>query len=96
TWAYSSQHHKGTATHRQENTHGSGWKGSSEFEEDRKLYFVHMGAEILARTIGRFQSGYLYEALDQNDPRIQSALAFATQCILRPAKDNAFGPFFAT
>ncbi|MEL6842255.1 MAG: phosphotransferase [Bacteroidota bacterium] len=65
-------------------------------QEDRSLYFVHVGAEILARTIGSFQSGYLYEALEPSDPRMQTALAFAYQCILHPAKDNLFGPFFAT
>lgn len=63
--------------------------------EPRWLYPVHIGAEILARTIGNFQSGYLYEALSFADPRMQKAIDFATQCILRPSKDTFFGPFFA-
>ncbi|MEL7533449.1 MAG: phosphotransferase [Bacteroidota bacterium] len=62
--------------------------------EDRKLYFVHVGAEILARTIGTFQAGYLYEGLPQQDIRLRSAVEFATQCILSPKADGVFGPFF--
>lgn len=62
--------------------------------EAKRLYFVHMGAEILARTIGDFQAGYLYDGLLHDDPLIQRAVNFASQCILSPATDSYFGPFF--
>ncbi|MEM6344449.1 MAG: phosphotransferase [Bacteroidota bacterium] len=63
--------------------------------EPRRLYFVHVGAEILARTIGDFQAGYLYDGLVQSDLRMQEALDFAIESILSPATDSFFGPFFA-
>lgn len=62
--------------------------------ESKEFYFVHIGAEILARTIGNFQTGYLFDGLSMADVRMQTAVEFATQCILHPTADSFFGPFF--
>ncbi len=62
--------------------------------EPRRLYFVHVGAEILARTIGDFQAGYVYDGLALRDSRMQEAIDFAIESILSPATDSFFGPFF--
>ncbi|MBA3562608.1 MAG: phosphotransferase [Gammaproteobacteria bacterium] len=47
---------------------------------------VHMGAEILMRTIGPFQRGYLYEGLKPDSRPVQEATGFATASVL--AGDN--------
>ncbi|MEL7339889.1 MAG: aminoglycoside phosphotransferase family protein [Bacteroidota bacterium] len=62
--------------------------------EDRNLYFVHVGAEILARTIGDFQNGYLYADCSLEDQQMRDAVDFAVQCIVDPPKDSAWGIFF--
>ena len=42
---------------------------------------VHVGAEILVRTVGGFQDGYLYEGLPSAHPDVQEAVQAAAQCI---------------
>ncbi|MCB0558139.1 MAG: phosphotransferase [Lewinellaceae bacterium] len=46
-------------------------------EEETEDAGVHFGAEILARTIGSFQNGYLYEGLDHSHPKIKEAVHVA-------------------
>jgi len=53
-------------------------------DEMRRQASVHFGAEILVRTVGRFQSGYLYEGLDGGDSPIQEAVAVAAEHIRHP------------
>ena len=43
---------------------------------------VHCGAEILMRTVGPFQRGYLYDGLPSAAPDFQEALSRAQQHIL--------------
>ncbi len=38
---------------------------------------IHFGAEVLARTVGTFQNGYLYGGLPPNEAKIQEAAAVA-------------------
>ena len=45
---------------------------------------IHCGAEILVRTVGRFQSGYLYEGLSPDDDAVQEAVQTAAQLLRRP------------
>lgn len=42
---------------------------------------VHMGAEIVMRTIGPFQRAYLYEELEPGNELVQEALSFAISSI---------------
>ena len=51
---------------------------------------IHFGAEILVRTIGRFQSGYLYDGLDLGDRIIREALETAALHIRSPEKLDTF------
>ena len=44
-------------------------------------YAIHYGAEILARTTGSFQAGYLYDGLNCNDKPIQEAVSHAVRQI---------------
>lgn len=48
--------------------------------------YIHFGCEILARTIGAYQQGYLYETLDPNSPIIQQAVQVAAEHIRHPEK----------
>ena len=45
---------------------------------------IHFGAEVLVRTVGAFQSGYLYDGLSPNDPKVQEAVAVAAAHIRSP------------
>ena len=45
---------------------------------------IHFGAEILVRTVGRFQAGYLYDGLDPDDEPVQEAVATAAAAIRNP------------
>jgi hypothetical protein len=45
---------------------------------------VHFGCEVLVRTVGAFQEGYLYAGLSPNDPIIREAVAVAAQHIRSP------------
>lgn len=38
---------------------------------------IHFGSEVLTRTVGNFQKGYLYEGLPWDHPLIQAAVACA-------------------
>lgn len=51
---------------------------------------IHLGSEILARTVGIFQNGFLYEGLDPFDPITQKATEFASAHILEPLKSHTF------
>ena len=42
---------------------------------------VHVGAELLVRTVGRFQNGYVYDGLSPDHPDVQEAVQVAAQCI---------------
>ncbi|MBN8589765.1 MAG: phosphotransferase [Rhodothermia bacterium] len=57
-------------------------------DEQAILASQHMGAEILARTIGAFQAGYLYDGLPASHPAMTSAISVATDHLLNPI------PFF--
>jgi hypothetical protein len=46
---------------------------------------IHFGAEILVRTVGRFQAGYLYDGLDPDDESVQEAVATAAAAIRNPS-----------
>ena len=48
-------------------------------EEETEGAAIHFGAEILARTIGSFQAGYLYEGLGHDHPKIKEALEVAVR-----------------
>ena len=45
---------------------------------------VHFGAEIIARTLGNFQSGYVYEGLGPTDSVMQEAIETATRYLREP------------
>ena len=49
---------------------------------------VHYGAEILVRTLGSFQSGYLYDGLSSDHPLIRSAVDHALTFLRAPAGFN--------
>jgi aminoglycoside phosphotransferase (APT) family kinase protein len=51
---------------------------------------VHFGCEVLARTVGAFQAGYLYDGLAPHDPLIQDAARVARLHILSPSVVNTF------
>ncbi|MCB0563101.1 MAG: phosphotransferase [Phaeodactylibacter sp.] len=53
-------------------------------EEEIKDAGIHFGAEILARTLGSFQSGYLYEGLRHDDSKIKEAVNVAARYIGAP------------
>lgn len=50
--------------------------------QERKRLPLHFGTEILIRTLGAFQSGYLYEGLRPTNPILQEAVSFATDYIV--------------
>jgi 5-methylthioribose kinase len=51
---------------------------------------VHFGAEILMRTTGAFQEGYLYEGLAVDAPALQEAVQVAAQHIRSPERVDTF------
>lgn len=51
---------------------------------------IHFGCEILARTTGAFQEGYLYEGLSPHHDAIQEAVSMATEHIRDPDAPDTF------
>ncbi|MEL7589951.1 MAG: phosphotransferase [Anaerolineaceae bacterium] len=51
---------------------------------------IHFGSELLARTVGLFQSGYLYQGLEWDHPDVQFATKTAARHILNPEEENTF------
>ncbi len=51
---------------------------------------VHFGAEILMRTVGAFQEGYLYDGLPVDDPSVEEAVQVAAQHIRSPERVDTF------
>jgi len=51
---------------------------------------VHFGAEILVRTVGRFQAGYLYDGLAPDAPAVQKAVEVAATHMRTPARADTF------
>lgn len=51
---------------------------------------VHFAAEILVRTVGRFQSGYLYDGLSLEAPEIQEAVEMAASHLRFPEQSDIF------
>jgi hypothetical protein len=56
---------------------------------------IHAGAEILVRTVGRFQPGFLYDGLAPDHPAVQDAVTHAAGRIregrLEGEKDGGMG-----
>jgi len=48
-------------------------------KRERRDAATHFGAEILVRTVGPFQAGYLYEGLAPDHPAVQEAVTTAAQ-----------------
>jgi 5-methylthioribose kinase len=46
---------------------------------------VHFGAEILVRTVGRFQSGYVYDGLAPENDSVQEAVSVAARRLRDPS-----------
>ena len=53
---------------------------------------LHFAAEILVRTIGSFQTGYLYDGLALKSPPIQKAVQTAVYHLRFPENLNTFSP----
>lgn len=51
---------------------------------------IHFGAELLVRTVGAFQSGYLYDGLTIDDPLVQEAVQIAAAHIRSPESLETF------
>ena len=51
---------------------------------------VHFGAEILVRTVGGFQEGYLYDGLAPDAPTVQDAVDTAAAHLRHPADVETF------
>jgi hypothetical protein len=51
---------------------------------------IHFGAEILVRTVGAFQAGYLYEGLAPDAPAVQEAVEVAAMHIRAPGHVDTF------
>ena len=56
---------------------------------------VHIGSEILVRTIGAFQDGYLYEGLGLDDPHVQQAVHVAAKHLRSPKSVSTLSPLTA-
>jgi 5-methylthioribose kinase len=56
---------------------------------------VHFGAEILMRTTGAFQEGYLYEGLAVDSPPLQEAVQVAARHIRSPERVETFAPLLS-
>lgn len=53
-------------------------------EEDRVESAIHFGCEILARTTGAFQEGYLYDGLPVTHPAMREAVEQAASALRNP------------
>jgi 5-methylthioribose kinase len=51
---------------------------------------IHFGAEILVRTVGGFQAGYLYEGLAPDAPAVQDAVSVAARHLRHPGAVDTF------
>jgi aminoglycoside phosphotransferase (APT) family kinase protein len=51
---------------------------------------IHFGAEILVRTVGGFQAGYLYEGLAFDAPAVQDAVSVAARHLRHPGAVDTF------
>lgn len=51
---------------------------------------IHFGCEILARTVGLFQTGYVYDGLSVKDPAIVEAIDIAASNIQNPSNSTIF------
>ncbi len=60
--------------------------------EIKKQAVLHAAAEILARTTGAFQNGYVYAGLEPDDPAIQQAVQKAAGWV-RNAENTDLGTF---
>lgn len=58
--------------------------------EVRRIAALHFGCEILARTTGAFQAGYLYDGLVPAHPTMQRALAEAARHLRTPEEVDTF------
>lgn len=58
--------------------------------EGRRRMATHFGAELLARTSGAFQGGYLYDGLALDDPQMRKAAQTAQQHIMAPENVDTF------
>lgn len=61
--------------------------------EVRRTAALHMGCEILARTTGAFQDGYLYDGLAPTHPVMQRAVAEAARHLRTPEEVDTFAPW---
>ena len=53
-------------------------------EEGIRQSAIHFGSEVLTRTVGRFQSEYLYDGMNWDHPLVQEGAAIAANHILEP------------
>jgi len=60
--------------------------------EDREESALHFGCEILARTVGAFQAGYLYDGLPPDAPALREAVSVAAAAL----RDPLGAPLFTT
>jgi tRNA A-37 threonylcarbamoyl transferase component Bud32 len=51
---------------------------------------IHFGAEVLARTVGVYQPGYLYDSLPLESPPIREAVQVAAEYIRSPESTEIF------
>ena len=61
--------------------------------EVRRTVALHAGCEILARTTGAFQDGYLYDGLAPTHPVMQRAVSEAARHLRTPEEVNTFAPW---
>lgn len=61
--------------------------------EVRRTAALHMGCEILARTTGAFQDGYLYDGLAPTHPAMQRAVSEAARHLRTPEEVDTFAPW---
>lgn len=57
-------------------------------DEETRDAAIHFGAEILVRTVGPFQAGYLYAGLDPDHPAVQEAVTTAAANLRNPTKHD--------
>ncbi|MGH7818347.1 MAG: phosphotransferase [Candidatus Binatia bacterium] len=53
---------------------------------------IHFGAEVLARAVGRFRSGYIYDGLSDASDAVREAASFASVQIRSPCQSQIFAP----
>jgi len=58
----------------------------------RRAAGLHFGCEVVARTVGPFQAGYLYEALRPGDAPLDEATAAAAAALRAPEAVESLGP----